>query len=1164
MQKASRIQYCLCIGLMLSDCSIWNSIDVCKKEATKERTLNRRHDGSQKVSTPFAAAALPGGGAVVAFHSDVPGSSGAIDLHLARIGADGQSLPGCSSPNALDEVIAAADSSLSATRIQAGGVVAGPSAPGRAGLVAFVETELDGITPRGIWGRFFDEDGCLLEAAFEIGAAAGATWASPPRVVDLGLGPTGEEEYAVLWLEEIPGHRVDFMKARVVRRTGAGAVFSPNVSAPDGGEVALPVGADIGSALSAFAAAATVPGQFSLAWLEPGAGADGTPRARIWLARFDRDLKPAARPVALGSWQSIGDLALAMAFDGTSLLIASLQRDASGRSRLYSRAVDERGGPFLRPGAAEGEPLLLGAAAGVVDSLPTVVPLARGGFLVAWKQVGVDSKEGDIRAIALEGNGAPRFNTRACAAEDFGLSTATAGDQAQSTFAVLASGSVLAAWTDYGPNGPDPSGSVRGAVLRMEDLFADPQRAVYGSFTGESPSASCLGEPGTVRASMPCLCTSDCAPGATCIQEDSSGWPGGRCTLDCGAGAATTCGPGELCVNGTCGVACASTGDCLAGRICKGGVCAPFCASDGDCRSGNCNLYTNHCDDGSQRKGGGLDAPCLRNDDCLSGICTSGTCSTTCSLSRPNCPENGGCFPFDAANDQGLCHRSYGNGSSTGMMFCDEAVDCRPGAGAQCLSESEGIRDFGLGNPRGICAIRCDPETGAPCSADERCVGHYCYTLCETPEDCPQGRACASGVCMVHCSADEDCESKHCDLYSGKCYADSPRTCAGRLDATCQKDEDCCSGTCDSATHTCRTFCQLSRPSCPEGAVCSATDPGSDFGVCHKAPPAAGLPCEYPWDCRAGSTCIPEGQDGPGIPGGICFAACDSGSNRCAANETCELGQCIAACKKLSDCPAGRACILGTCVPMCAADSDCRSGHCDLYTGYCGTPGDGLGIDASCRRHSECKSQYCGAAEISTCTTFCLLSRPNCPENAYCVGSTQDPSDDGGVCHLAASPGLMTCRVDFDCRPNGTCLKELVYGYPGGACYLECSPTANPCKADEVCGDDGLCAVPCEPGDCPKGRVCHNGTCRPRCAADDDCPATGHCNLYTGKCYDGSPLTKAGIDVPCQANADCSSNNCDPATSTCLSYCLVTRPNCPENARCVRVAEGDDRGECHQ
>jgi hypothetical protein len=132
----------------------------------------------------------------------------------------------------------------------------------------------------------------------------------------------------------------------------------------------------------------------------------------------------------------------------------------------------------------------------------------------------------------------------------------------------------------------------------------------------------------------------------------------GPCTVACPAGSPcannTNCGPGTICINGTCLIPYGGTGVCTASSQCQSGNCynghciaswpQTACTADSQCLSGKCNgglcfenglgaycRTTTDCTDntmcgGSPPTCGGTGAPCANANKCLSGKCKNGVC----------------------------------------------------------------------------------------------------------------------------------------------------------------------------------------------------------------------------------------------------------------------------------------------------------------------------------------------------------------------------------------------------------------------------------------------------------------------------------------------------------------------------------------------------------
>ncbi|MBN2121651.1 hypothetical protein JW721_01155 [Candidatus Micrarchaeota archaeon] len=183
---------------------------------------------------------------------------------------------------------------------------------------------------------------------------------------------------------------------------------------------------------------------------------------------------------------------------------------------------------------------------------------------------------------------------------------------------------------------------------------------------------------------------------------------GTPCTSD------ADCPPGEICIEGLCGVPedeCTSDFDCPSG-ICIDGVCEDECASDFDCPPGEECVDGACVDDGS----------CTSDFDCPDGVCIGGVCTSGCSGDF-DCPPGEICV-------DGSCEEEDGGDDDT--IYCPDG-ECPDGM--ECVD--------------GVCV-----DEGPECEGDEDCPGGICVggvcvgtpPECTDDEDCPAGE-CIGGVC---------------------------------------------------------------------------------------------------------------------------------------------------------------------------------------------------------------------------------------------------------------------------------------------------------------------------------------------------------------------------------------------------------------------------------
>jgi hypothetical protein len=173
-------------------------------------------------------------------------------------------------------------------------------------------------------------------------------------------------------------------------------------------------------------------------------------------------------------------------------------------------------------------------------------------------------------------------------------------------------------------------------------------------------------------------------------------------------------------------------------------------------------------------------------------------------------------------------------------------------------------------------------------------------------------------------------------------------------------------------------------------------------------------------------------------------------------------------------------------------------------------------------------------------------------------------------CGAAGSSGPGgRCDCGSECATGLVCGTEAVSQFPGGYCVQTCTPGASTgCPEGFECigtSAASFCAPACTTvADCDRGRLCitvrgSEGACVPYCDENQECNS-GHCDLISGLCTDGTPRPGAGLDERCTRHEDCQSNKCDQGR--CATFCSVSDAHCPEGTACV-PSIGTDLGECH-
>lgn len=170
----------------------------------------------------------------------------------------------------------------------------------------------------------------------------------------------------------------------------------------------------------------------------------------------------------------------------------------------------------------------------------------------------------------------------------------------------------------------------------------------------------------------PCALDSECDSNL-CLEELTSGFPGGLCTETCGTCTAGVCAFIPWLGASYCLPDC---GGCRTGYSCfnfygmfPSEACFPHCEDDGECDSNDCNGYTGTCNlpvSGS-RNG---DA-CGQDSDCRGYHCepppgwVGGYCMSPCDMTTTgDCPGDGVCMDHSGGNwgDMGLCYDGCVNG----------------------------------------------------------------------------------------------------------------------------------------------------------------------------------------------------------------------------------------------------------------------------------------------------------------------------------------------------------------------------------------------------------------------------------------------------------------------------------------------------------------------
>ncbi|MDY0002817.1 MAG: DUF4215 domain-containing protein, partial [Polyangia bacterium] len=357
---------------------------------------------------------------------------------------------------------------------------------------------------------------------------------------------------------------------------------------------------------------------------------------------------------------------------------------------------------------------------------------------------------------------------------------------------------------------------------------------------------------------------------------------------------------------------------------------------------------------------------------------------------------------------------------------------------------------------------------------------------------------------------------------------------------------------CDGCSATCqRETCGNGRPECDE--------------QCDDGNVLAGDGCdpdcviEIPASCGDGNQDAGEEcDDGNNDPCDGCSASClleGCGNGRQECGEECDDGDndacdgCSATCQ-VESCGNGRLecdeeCDDGNSDPTDACTNSCEAAHC----------GDGViwaGVELcdSASVPSTCQDQGFPSGQMG-CASDCLSL-----DSSQCKRWDGDP-----------------CTSDGQCD-GGICFDEFVSGWPGGFCTRDCGSGGTPCAGPTSCIVAGIgprcyerCATSSE---CRPGYLCRLDpfegvqlVCRPLCENNSNCPDTGICNPWTGRCNSVANTSDGNNGAACGGTDPpyCKSEMCGTnlPNGYCFSYCNTMTGFCPGDGVCVatQAADGD-------
>lgn len=243
-----------------------------------------------------------------------------------------------------------------------------------------------------------------------------------------------------------------------------------------------------------------------------------------------------------------------------------------------------------------------------------------------------------------------------------------------------------------------------------------------------------------------------------------------------------------------------------------------------------------------------------------------------------------------------------------------------------------------------------------------------------------------------------------------------------------------------------------------------------------------------------------------------------------------------------------RSLILLSCSALVFACSPGRQGVDPIISGHADAgPRDG-GSGGGCTKSEDCQANGAAVCDIANHACVQCLTDGQCPTTETCKHDM--------VCH-----GTVTCHKDDDCSSAFECGSEGTCVVTPGRCMA-----SNDCldPAKKACDTESLTCVACLTSlDCGSNGVAQctsSHTCQlneGRCRRNSDCSGSSNkfCDTETNFC------------VPCLANADCPSNQCNDHSCAPLGTCVDDascvnvsgKPKCEtESRRCVLCLSNND------
>jgi hypothetical protein len=393
----------------------------------------------------------------------------------------------------------------------------------------------------------------------------------------------------------------------------------------------------------------------------------------------------------------------------------------------------------------------------------------------------------------------------------------------------------------------------------------------------------------------------------------------------------------------------------------------------------------------------------------------------------------------------------------------------------------------------GFCAEACDPKdasmarSGVVCTTMTRSITDAGQTALgalltecapSDPASCPEKLSCYrtalmedKGVCLAMpvCNTNMDCLTTSHRI----CAADAIKSAVGPL----------ASMLATSNLHCVAAGCKLGGTPCPIGEACI----GTYLSVSQQIDELCVPSCDVNKACPPNFTCLQDASWAPGAAP-ICFPGMLG--TRCAEADDCLLGACVDVGVEFKVCS----------IP-CKTDDECKTLNTKSDVYYCG--------NGFCVTPRPFQGSNCGADGDCISSQTCVVGS---------IGGTQKH----GECRVP-------CDAEGKCPSRGGLPHVCLGADHKGGCYP--STFGVPCLAQQDCRGDLECL---EAADDPRSPENDFAThiCTITCTEDKDCDADSW-TKGLGFCRDGICRHAGGMNAPCDRNAQCSSDRCDPGTKRC-------------------------------